>query len=967
MFIVRGPTREVVDAELEAFEALFQDAVTRVMEEVARNLGRTITAAAEPVPGEPAVSMDTLALLGTLWITQVAGTPEEPDEEPLSGAPTLGAALRAIYYRAVNAVRRGLLGKKPAIPPGMLTPVQAEVNVVRDRPVASDDNERHTSVPGLPEDDSDELDVIFPVPDDIAESLLSEARNRMVRFSDELWEVAREQLLEGFAEGESIEELRDRLVGVVGLTEKRATVVARTEVISASNAGSLAMVQYSDFTGTKTWLATDDMRTRPTHVDAEGQTVGLEEAFTVGGSSLQFPGDPSGKPEECIQCRCTLLYRLDEDESSSEPVVASSHEEGCTAMAEEDVVTDAVTTADGAWDMQEMPDDEMEMGREVGWNATLVVEGIPTGDGRQFADNSLTWGDLPLPLLWQRKTAEGHAESVVVGKITEMSRDGNAILGRGVFNTKCDEAQEVIYLIEEKFVRGVSVDVDSISQADMEFLYPEEAVEGDEFVSPELVVFHSGRIRGATICAIQAFVEATISVNEPETSEEETVPEDEYELVASAVPSHSTDTSDGPWDAGVQEKRLGTPLALATAKKMYAWYDADAVDGGDVDKSKCKFPHHEVSADGTPGAANLTACSAGIGALHGARTPTNIPEEERRGVYDHLARHLRDGGQTPPEFDATTLTASGIATGGIITVTRPVLVGERGPEAIVPLRASAKHETLDEFMAVKTLQAAAYVLTIPDVPPAWWFTEPTDVNMYGALTVTDEGRVYGWLAPAGVAHRSFERRVTVPMGNVDYSRFMGRETIVDGGRVVSGALTMDCGHASTGYSDSDRAMDHYDNACSIVATVAIGERSGKGVWVAGAVVPGITANQISRMMACQLSGDWRPHKEKSGWREFAGALLVPVPGFAMARAQASVRMDEGQLVASAIPVRYAETAHDCGCSVVAAAMESELESGEVEVTPIDLSSVAAFIASSIGRDVATRQRELATLVHGQEE
>ena len=593
----------------------------------------------------------------------------------------------------------------------------------------------------------------------------------------------------------------------------------------------------------------------------------------------------------------------------------------------------------------------------VEWEATLVVEDTPTGDGRMFSADALSWGELPVSLLWQRETAEGHDGSVIVGNIESIERDGNRLIGRGTFDIEGDHGGEALRLVRKQFLRGVSVDVDSITQSDVEFVFPEdmESVPG-EMAYPELTIFHKGRIRAATLCAIPAFIEATIRLIEPETMDD-TEDDELYALAAAAFPPHDTATVEGEWDASAQEKKLDSPVSVQVAGDMYAWYDSDAVEDGSIPKTAAKFPHHEVSADGIPGAANLTACSSGIGALHGARSDTTIPESDRRGVYNHLRDHLIDGGRDPdtiPEFDAETV----IAAGGVIESEELVVIGNGDHETFLPVITDDNVHEVREFPG--TMVSAAYVLTIPDVPPAWWFQEPTDVEMHGALTVTDEGRVYGWLAPAGVAHRSFQNRVTVPMGNVDYSRFMGRETFVEGGgRVVSGALTMDCGHASTGYSDPDRAMDHYDNACSIVATVAIGERPGKngGVWVAGAVVPGITANQISRMMLCQLSGDWRPHKERNGWREFAGALLVPVPGFAMGRAQASVRMDEGQLVASAVPVRYAETPQDCGCSVVA----------PVEETPsVDLSSVAAFIARSIGRDTSVRVNELRALVHGQE-
>lgn len=204
------------------------------------------------------------------------------------------------------------------------------------------------------------------------------------------------------------------------------------------------------------------------------------------------------------------------------------------------------------------------------------------------------------------------------------------------------------------------------------------------------------------------------------------------------------------------------------------------------------------------------------------------------------------------------------------------------------------------------LTAATSVIQVSDAPPREWFNEPTDVMPLGGLTVTDEGRIYGYVAPAGVRHRSFARESKyVPLGNVDYSRFMGGETIVaDGGRVTTGAITMDCGHATTAVRLSgQQAQEHYDNSCSVVATARVGENQ-HGVWIAGALLPDVTPTQLRKIMACRLSGDWRSHLDRPGWREFVAALLVPVPGFPMARVAPSVEVADGQLVASTVPVRF---------------------------------------------------------------
>ncbi|HEY5989262.1 MAG TPA: HK97 family phage prohead protease, partial [Streptosporangiaceae bacterium] len=51
---------------------------------------------------------------------------------------------------------------------------------------------------------------------------------------------------------------------------------------------------------------------------------------------------------------------------------------------------------------------------------------------------------------------------------------------------------------------------------------------------------------------------------------------------------------------------------------------------------------------GTVGAANTHACSNRIGVLNGGRGGTDIPSGDRQGVYNHLAKHLKDAGMQPP-------------------------------------------------------------------------------------------------------------------------------------------------------------------------------------------------------------------------------------------------------------------------------------------------------------------------------
>lgn len=257
---------------------------------------------------------------------------------------------------------------------------------------------------------------------------------------------------------------------------------------------------------------------------------------------------------------------------------------------------------------------------------------------------------------------------------------------------------------------------------------------------------------------------------------------------------------------------------------------------------------------------------------------------------------------------------------------------------------------------VESLTAAAHTVVISDVPLAEWFTEPVDFPEFGGVEITDDGRIFGYVAPAGQQHRSYvgsDRKVITPMGNVDYGLWETRARVVDMGdgttkRIATGAITLDCGHASVSGPQARSgaiAMEHYESSCSLFATACIGENR-HGVWIAGALLPDVGPAQIARALACQLSGDWRPHSRRQGMREFAGCLFVPVPGLpASNRKGASTTYRGDALVASAVPVRFGSGAESTGC-------------GCGESTPTDTANAARLIAASVGRDKETRAREL---------
>lgn len=122
--------------------------------------------------------------------------------------------------------------------------------------------------------------------------------------------MVKEIISKGFEEQLTVPEIRDQIEALYleQIIPNRSMVIARTEVISASNAGSRYAAKQTGLQLEKEWVATADKRTRKSHKKADGQRRGIDEPYEVGGHKLMYPGDPSGAAEEVIQCRCTEVY-----------------------------------------------------------------------------------------------------------------------------------------------------------------------------------------------------------------------------------------------------------------------------------------------------------------------------------------------------------------------------------------------------------------------------------------------------------------------------------------------------------------------------------------------------------------------------------------------------------------------------------------------------------------------------------
>ena len=118
------------------------------------------------------------------------------------------------------------------------------------------------------------------------------------------------ETLQGILQGESMDKIAKRLRNVQEMNRTQAIRSARTIVTGAENKGrqdSYARAEADGIILQKEWLATNDGRTRHSHAMLDGAIVDQDKKFENG---LMYPGDPSGRPEEVYNCRCTLVAKV---------------------------------------------------------------------------------------------------------------------------------------------------------------------------------------------------------------------------------------------------------------------------------------------------------------------------------------------------------------------------------------------------------------------------------------------------------------------------------------------------------------------------------------------------------------------------------------------------------------------------------------------------------------------------------
>jgi hypothetical protein len=204
--------------------------------------------------------------------------------------------------------------------------------------------------------------------------------------------------------------------------------------------------------------------------------------------------------------------------------------------------------------------------------------------------------------------------------------------------------------------------------------------------------------------------------------------------------------------------------------------------------------------------------------------------------------------------------------------------------------AEALNQQRDEDRRARLEQRGNTVVAsaVPVVPPLAWFEQP-EADGPEPLTIEPDGRVHGHLSTWGECHIGLPGCVTIDPSPSGYSLFHtgtieATTPAGDVARIRGGRVCFRAEHAD-GYVSARTATAHYENT-SLVAADVVARDGEFGIWLSGALRPGLDPPDRREVLAGAPSGDWRPI---GGDLELVNVLLVNTPGF-MGPHRASVRV-----------------------------------------------------------------------------
>lgn len=663
---------------------------------------------------------------------------------------------------------------------------------------------------------------------------------------DELTQAAGQLWLEHFeaeAPGRPFQRPYDRFRGNVAESLERtrqpegevdeAQIERVTNWLStyAVNAGTVAGA-YGRGIRYKRWTTMHDAAVRDIHVPLDGQVAPIGGTFDVAGSKLGYPGEPIGPPEVWINCRCLAMpaartgetmsvrtYTVGPDEQIEldNPSIIPSDDAFATTVDETDIAVEVA-------DEDELPVDELEEGEEliteIPVHGVAAIEGKPTGDGRSFDRDAVSFGALPQPLGYEFESSHGGDNSRVafIGRIDEYWKvdkgDYVEVRWRGVVHPDKEHAGEAIDGIIDGSRGGLSIIADEMALNVEATQAAYDAAEGEG--KQPVQHLSLARIRRFDMVPTGAYQEAYIALGgafEDELDEDERAalaacgclePAEVDAEALTAAASFAPGTKDGPgWITHpIPTQRIRNYWVRGKGAAKIRWGV-----GGDFNRCRMQLAKYVQNPEWLAGlCANM--------------------HYEALGIWpaQHAGHSARSG-------------------------------------APLALAASATART---------------------VFPAEGFEEVPTSGAIPMRIDPETRRIWGYVAQWGSCHLGIQGMCQqAPFSKNDYAFFLKGIVDTDKGEQRVGVITYGIGHASDRMRAA-AATAHYDKTDAIRAYINVGENA-YGIWYSGYLDPDVTDEQIAKMRAIgAVSGDWRSYTGRPEDMELIGLVVVNTPAFALA-------------------------------------------------------------------------------------
>lgn len=431
------------------------------------------------------------------------------------------------------------------------------------------------------------------------------------------------------------------------------------------------------------------------------------------------------------------------------------------------------------------------------WRGIIAPLDTPSGDGRVIGtphSGKIRVRPLPMPLLYQLVTGKGHENSVVVGDVDRVWRDGSYLMGEGRFDLGSKHGREAARQLRDGFHRWVSVLIDDETgepacvNADGTYTTACAAdCEHTNFYN----VATDWRATSVTMVAEQAFPEATIKpVWEEADDEDEVLVE---EIIAAGITAE---------------------------ERQKAAEDGAAMPGG-------RYPIR-----------NEEDLRKAIHAVGRAGGPTGT-STDRNAVRRHIIKRARALGKA--DMIPDTWNSDGTLKGGEHALALELHGIEEDDCPCLPSAMVASAATVEA--------PPASWFADPKLEGPTPLTVTADGRVFGHLACWDSchtsyaGRCV--TPPKSQSGYAYFHTASIPVDDGSGTR----------PGLPVGLITLNTGHADIG-DNHVRAMAHYDNTGTQAAAVRAGEDA-FGIWVAGSVLPQVSEEDRATLARSPISGDWR--------------------------------------------------------------------------------------------------------------